>query len=85
MQQFNPWPRKEGGEAAKGAGRKEEQGEAGAASLHLSQRGWRRGAAGGFHSLASHQRSCCSPYGIWPFLTNRPPIHSHTHIHEFTE
>lgn len=31
VQQFNPWPRKGG----KGSGRKEEQGEAGAASLHL--------------------------------------------------
>lgn len=84
MQQFNPWPRREGGEAAKGAGRKEEQGEAGAASLHLLRRGWRRGAAGGFHKPRFSPEELL--FTIWDlaFLNKQAPYslsHTHSGVH----
>lgn len=75
VQQFNPWPRKR----EERRQREWEKGGTRRGRRYIPsspEHGWRRGAAGGFHSLSSHQRSCCSPYGIWPFLTNRPPIHS---------
>lgn len=75
VQQFNPWPRnteeKRQREWEKEGTRRDRR-----YIPSSPEHGWRRGAAGGFHSLSSHQRSCCSPYGIWPFLTNRPLIHS---------
>lgn len=75
VQQFNPWPRKR----EERRQREREKGGTRRGRRYIPsspEHGWRRGAAGGFHSLSSHQRSCCSPYGIWPLLTNRPPIHS---------
>lgn len=75
VQQFNPWPRnteeKRQREWEKEGTRRDRR-----YIPSSPEHGWKRGAAGGFHSLSSHQRSCCSPYGIWPFLTNRPLIHS---------
>lgn len=75
VQQFNPWPRKK----EERRQREREKGGTSRGRRYIPsspEHGWRRGSAGGFHSLSSHQRSCCSPYGIWPLLTNRPPIHS---------
>lgn len=86
MQQFNPWPRKGGRRGGKGSGleRRNKERQALHPFIFLGADGG-EGLPVAFTSLASHQRSCCSPYGIWPFLTNRPPIHSRTHIQEFTE